>query len=128
MFELSGFSLITTNTFPARHRTLVNTTGSVFVNETASVSYTSFNITNAVFVPATESTLESLSEGLREKLVLELYTDTYVTTAVENTTDYGDQIQINIGKGNQWFTVKKVYPYIVGGFLTNYKVIIVRED
>jgi hypothetical protein len=128
LFELSGFSLIETNTFQGRHRTLVNTTGSVFENDTASITYDLFDITNAVYTPATESTMETLSEGLREKLVFELYTDTYLTTAVEDTQNYGDQIELDIGKGLQWFTVKKVYPYLVGGFLTNYKAIIVRED
>ena len=98
MFQLSGLKLITKKTYQGRHRTLVKATDSVFDNDLASTDYTLFDITDCIITPATESTMQVLDEGLRNKTVMEVYTDTYITSAVENTNDFGDQIQINIGK------------------------------
>lgn len=128
MFELSGFSLIGLQTFASRHRTLVNEVGSIFENSTDNtITYIPFNVTNAIWCPATKETLDVLPEGMREEFVVELYTDTYVTTAVEGTNNKGDQISIDVGKGLQWFSVKSVQPFVTSGFLNNYKVILVRE-
>ena len=127
MFQLSGLRLITKKIYQGRHRTLVKDATSNFDNALGSVTYDLFNIEDCIVIPASESTMQVLDEGLRNKTVMECYTDTYVTSAIEDTNVLGDQIQINIGKGLQWFSIKKVESFILNDSLLHYKFIAVLE-
>ena len=127
MFQLSGLRLITKKFYQGRHRTLVKDPNSNFDNALGSTDYVLFGIEDCVVNPAPESTMQVLDEGLRNKIVMEGYTDTYITSAVEDTNVLGDQIQINIGKGLQWFSIKKVEPFILNDSLLHYKFIAVLE-
>ena len=127
MFQLSGLRLITKKFYQGRHRTLVKDPNSNFDNALGSTNYVLFGIEDCVVNPAPESTMQVLDEGLRNKIVMEGYTDTYVTSAIEDTNILGDQIQINIGKGLQWFSIKKVEPFILNDSLLHYKFIAVLE-
>lgn len=127
MFQLSGLRLITKKFYQGRHRTLVKDPNSNFDNALGSTDYVLFGIEDCVVNPAPESTMQVLDEGLRNKIVMEGYTDTYVTSAIEDTNVLGDQIQINIGKGLQWFSIKKVEPFILNDSLLHYKFIAVLE-
>lgn len=127
MFQLSGLRLITKKFYQGRHRTLVKDPNSNFDNALGSTDYVLFGIEDCVVNPAPESTMQVLDEGLRNKIVMEGYTDTYVTSAVEDTNVLGDQIQIDIGKGLQWFSIKKVEPFILNDSLLHYKFIAVLE-
>lgn len=127
MFQLSGLRLITKKSYQGRHRTLVKDPNSNFDNALGSTDYILFDIQDCVLVPAAEATMQVLDEGLRNKVVMEGYTDTYITSAIEDTDVFGDQVQIDIGKGPQWFSIKKVEPFILNDSLLHYKFIAVLE-
>ena len=127
MFQLSGLQFVDKPSLTARHRTAVNTTGSVFENEATTPAYTSFTLDNCTMLPINKTLLQALPEGLREKQVYELYTSTPITGAIEGTENLGDQVSYDAGLGADWYTLTGVQ-FFNTSMLKHYYAFAVRDS
>ena len=120
--ELSDFSLIDFNTYKGRHRTITKNGSSIFANDGLEITYTEFDITRAMLSPVSGWTLQNLEEGYRQRVVLELITETKIKTTMQNSNELCDQIQLD----GVWYDLLNMQPWDQANFLQHTECFVVR--
>lgn len=118
--------LIPRQDYSARHRQQNTDGASNFSNKKTNITYDPFVAENCTIQPAQGDDLQTLDEGLRNREVLVIITDTPLTPGREGSNVLADQIEYEGVDGISWYTVVKVKKHDAG-VINHWRAVIVRE-